>query len=117
MTNLPAESRQLELIDSPSSSHHDIFPKGEPYKCLYAVYTLDQYLNTAQKRIVLLSGGARDEDAITAAKNALARAWALVVDAVSDADLLSGSEDVLPKYQLSETLMQLHLRVLNGKCI
>ncbi|KAH6687235.1 ubiquitin carboxyl-terminal hydrolase [Plectosphaerella plurivora] len=117
LTNLPAESRQLELIDSPTSSHHDIFPKGEPYKCLYAVYTLDQYLNTAQKRIVLLSGGARDEDAITAAKNALARAWALVVDAVSDADLLSGSEDVLPKYQLSETLMQLHLRVLNDSVV
>jgi ubiquitin carboxyl-terminal hydrolase 34 len=117
LTNLPADSRQLELINSPSSGHQDIFPKGEPYKCMYAVYTLEQYLNTSRKRsVAVVAGEEEDNEGMAAAKNALARAWTLLVDAISDADLLSGSEHVLPKHQMSETLMQLYLRVLNGKC-
>ncbi|CAH0043178.1 unnamed protein product [Clonostachys solani] len=49
LINLPADTRTMEKIEDDSISQADIFPPGQPFRTLYAMYTLLKYKTLAQR--------------------------------------------------------------------
>lgn len=92
-----------------------MFPKGEPYKCLYAIYALDKYLQSTRQTLSRPAWeGVGDQGADTESSKMILRVRVLVADALADSELLEDREGVLPKHQLSSNLMGLYLETLQG---
>ncbi|KAH6712037.1 ubiquitin C-terminal hydrolase-like protein [Leptodontidium sp. MPI-SDFR-AT-0119] len=90
LVKFPVYDRMLESFES-DTAHTDIFPIGKPFKSLYAVHSLRQYIVQSPKGI------ARD--------TILTRAISLIVAAISDPNVLDqcGSDDlkdVLPLHMI-----------------
>lgn len=81
LVKFPVYDRMLELFAS-GSTHSEIFPVGKPFKSLYAVHSLRQYIAQSPKG--------------TANEVTLTRAISLIVAAISDPNVLDqcGSDDL-----------------------
>ncbi|RDL38126.1 Cysteine proteinase [Venustampulla echinocandica] len=83
LIKFPVYDRLLTDFDSEATSYTEIFPQGQPFKSLYAIHTLREYIAGQSQK-----GGVKS--------SAMARAISLVVAAISDPDVLgsSGSEEL-----------------------
>jgi len=116
LVNLPADELVLDLFHSPSSSYKEIFPAGQPFKSLYALYALRVFLNSTRRNNdgdVLLSGDASFLDL----QSALKRAMKLIVDALSDDDVVerTASKDI--EVMLFLQLIEFYQELLKGMCL
>ncbi|KAL2134738.1 hypothetical protein VTI74DRAFT_10980 [Chaetomium olivicolor] len=57
LVKLPANEKVIKAIDDASLSYVDMFPLGQPYKSLYAIHVLREYLGSWQLRA---AGARRD---------------------------------------------------------
>ncbi|KAK2025583.1 ubiquitin carboxyl-terminal hydrolase [Colletotrichum zoysiae] len=110
LTKLPADAHMLAAFDSPDTSYRQIFPTGQPFKSLYALYAMTEYIATAGRRLreVQSSIYHADDARVVAYLEALVRVRALVVEAISDRDILEGCASEALKNRLTFNLMNVY---------
>jgi ubiquitin carboxyl-terminal hydrolase 34 len=107
----------LRAFQADAISHKEIFPLGHPFKCLYAIYALREYLssrrhvsNPEQIKEDQESGPARN--ATTSYSEALARAMSLTVAAICDHEVIHRCASQELQIFLSTTLVNSLLEIL-----
>ncbi|KAK1537463.1 ubiquitin carboxyl-terminal hydrolase [Colletotrichum costaricense] len=90
LTGLPADTHMLATFDSSDASYRQVFPSGQPFKSLYALYAMTEYIGAAGRRLTEAAATLTDAvDAdVDAYLDALVRVRALVVAAISDREIL-----------------------------
>ncbi|KAF9874053.1 ubiquitin carboxyl-terminal hydrolase [Colletotrichum karsti] len=107
LIKLPADAHMLAAFDSPDTSYRQIFPLGQPFKCLYALYAMREYMDSAGRRLKEASStpATRDDAAVDAYLEALVRVRRLVVSAISDPELIESCASEMLKSRLTFSLM------------
>ncbi|KAI1143859.1 hypothetical protein F5Y05DRAFT_8632 [Hypoxylon sp. FL0543] len=100
LVSLPADDSILTAFESPTTSYRDVFPIGQPFKSLYALHALREYLSTRRLKYNVMQGSSQDcdvqEKSATDQQDALARAISLIVAAICDPEVVErGSSEVL----------------------
>ncbi|AEO57729.1 hypothetical protein MYCTH_2304264 [Thermothelomyces thermophilus ATCC 42464] len=109
LVKLPADDKLLETIGDPSVSYKDTFSLGQPFKSLYAVNALQEYLDSCRP-----GSPASDErrsherDEASGLRSApLLRSLSLVVRAISDPEIVSHCSNRELQIELSSALVSL----------
>ncbi|KAK2011477.1 ubiquitin carboxyl-terminal hydrolase [Colletotrichum eremochloae] len=110
LIKLPADAHMLAAFDSPDTSYQQIFPLGQPFKSLYALYAMTEYIATAGRRLREAESSISDADDARVGTyiEALVRVRALVVAAISDRDILGGCASEALKNRLTFNLMNVY---------
>ncbi|GKT43979.1 uncharacterized protein ColSpa_04160 [Colletotrichum spaethianum] len=100
----------LAAFDSSGTSYQQIFPSGQPFKSLYALYAMTEYIGTAGRRLKESESSISDagDSKIRAYLEALARVRTLVVAAISDREILDGCGSEALKNRLTFNLMNVY---------
>ncbi|RCI13809.1 hypothetical protein L249_8008 [Ophiocordyceps polyrhachis-furcata BCC 54312] len=111
VVRLPADGYIMSLFDKDETSYRDLFLSGQPFKSLYAIHALVEYVDTASNT------GAGNTLASTSPtsshEEALRRAQHFVVQALSDPGVLQGTTDRL-QVRLASALMQEFVALASG---
>ncbi|KAI1500599.1 ubiquitin carboxyl-terminal hydrolase [Biscogniauxia marginata] len=121
LISLPADDSILAAFENPDTSHRDVFPLGQPFKCLYALHALREYLSTRRLKnsVMQLSGKDSENRQKTAGdqEDALVKAMSLIVSAICDPNVIGkcSSEGLrlLLSLQLVENFVQLLKETMN----
>ncbi|KAF6837892.1 ubiquitin carboxyl-terminal hydrolase [Colletotrichum plurivorum] len=121
LTKLPADAHMLSEFDSPDTSYQQIFPPGQPFKSLYAMHAMKEYMDGAARRlkdaVSGLSVSSDDERrAVEAYLDALVRVRKLVVAAISDPVIIDSCESEALKNRLVFCLMNIYMLTFRGEC-
>ncbi|KAI5863136.1 hypothetical protein GGS23DRAFT_568448 [Durotheca rogersii] len=116
LASLPADDSMLAAFEDPETSYRDIFPLGQPFKSLYALHALREYLNTRRLKSNVMQVSSQDHDSqlrsTTDRQDALARAMSLIVAAICDPEVVElGSSEAL-QLQLSLDLVDNFVQLL-----
>ena len=99
-------------MDLNSASYLEIFPIGQPFKCLYAIHAIGEYVDSAGRQH---SGLTIDEAPCPdVGKKAKERAMTLVLEAIGDPDIIDGCPEGHLRSRLSLQLMSSLVRYLVG---
>jgi len=92
LIKFPVYGRLLEDFDSETSPYLDVFPLGQPFKSLYAIHALRQYVVGSSQQVSLCQYRISTRSLIfskgSVNESVLARATKLIVAAISDKDVL-----------------------------
>ncbi|CAI4218916.1 unnamed protein product [Parascedosporium putredinis] len=105
IVKLPADSHRLEVLDSNSTSYLEVFPLGQPFKCLYALYALVEYTDAARRRNNIALPSFEGDGSSNGYKEAMERALKLTFAAISDPNVIERCPSGHLKSQLSLQLM------------
>ena len=105
----------LKALQTGSVSHKEIFPLGQPFRSLYAIHALREYLSSRRRLTTPLQRLANQDAAQTATNeyaDALARALSLTIAAICDHEVIQrcASQDL--QVFLSTTLVDSLVHVL-----
>ncbi|KAM0349366.1 hypothetical protein ACHAPU_003775 [Fusarium lateritium] len=96
LVKLPTDGHFSKLIDNNSASYDDIFPRGQPFKSLYAIHALIEYtephLPGVEGPNVVPSSS---ESGFSQYSKALETAISFVVQAISDENVFDGASMLL----------------------
>ncbi|KAI0840468.1 hypothetical protein F5Y06DRAFT_262834 [Hypoxylon sp. FL0890] len=100
LVSLPADGSILTAFENPATSYRDVFPIGQPFKSLYALHALREYLSTRRLKNNVMQGSSQDceiqEKTANDQQDALAKAISLIVAAVCDPEVVErGSSEGL----------------------
>ncbi|KAK1640523.1 ubiquitin carboxyl-terminal hydrolase [Colletotrichum phormii] len=110
LTGLPADTHMLATFDSPDASYRQVFPSGQPFKSLYALYAMTEYIGAAGRRLneaMATLADTVDAD-VDAYLDALVRVRALVVAAISDREILGDCASGALQNRLTYNLMNVY---------
>ncbi|PKS12676.1 hypothetical protein jhhlp_000884 [Lomentospora prolificans] len=105
LVKLPADSHILEVLDSNSTPYLELFPLGQPFKCLYAIYALVEYTDAARRRRKTSLPSFEGDGTSNPYKEAMERVLMLIFAAISDPDVIDKCPTGHLKSQLSLQLM------------
>ncbi|KAI0187692.1 ubiquitin carboxyl-terminal hydrolase [Xylaria flabelliformis] len=109
LVSLPADDSILAAFESPSTSTRDIFPLGQPFKCLYAIHALREYLNTRRLKTTI-HASSREATTEQQLRNdqqyAVAKAISLIIAAICDPDVIGQCSNMDIRLQLSLELVE-----------
>jgi ubiquitin carboxyl-terminal hydrolase 34 len=93
-----------------------VFPLGEPFKCLYTIHALREYLSTRRLRSLAIraqgtEGESRD---IPGEKEPLLKTMSLVVAAIEDPNVIGGCPTESLQRELSFRLLDTFVQLLTG---
>ncbi|TEA16209.1 Ubiquitin carboxyl-terminal hydrolase 34 [Colletotrichum sidae] len=111
LIKLPANAHMTAAFDSADTPYRQVFPPGQPFKSLYALYAMKEYINTATHRLKEAASIPSDDEraAPEAYLEALMRVRRLIVAAVADPEIIeSGGSDHL-KNRLGFILMYTYM--------
>ncbi|OLN94047.1 Ubiquitin carboxyl-terminal hydrolase 34 [Colletotrichum chlorophyti] len=116
LTKLPTDTHMLAAFDSPDTSYQQVFPAGQPFKSLYALYAMKDFIDTAARRLKdsesVVSDG--DDPRVKAYLDALFRVRKLVVAAISDGEVLGSCTTEVLKNRLAFNLMNIYGLTFRG---
>lgn len=118
MVKLPADDKVLAAINDPSLSYLTTFPPDQPFKSLYAVYALHEYLGSRQPWSATAQTKKPDGDTSEhpgPRTSFLVRAMSLVVSAISDPQLATQCPSRELQIELGSALVGLFVSLLKGK--
>lgn len=119
VVKLPADESILQAFENTATSYQDIFPLGQPFKCLYAIHALREYLSTRRLKTQVLQVSSQDTDTQqkTALEqhNALLKAMSLLVGAICDPEIVMQCPSEALQVSLSLQLVESFLQLLKGK--
>lgn len=106
----------MELFEDSAILYRDIFPPAEPFRSLYAVHALTEYLD-AVKKISSRREGDNFSDPFpdSSYPSALVRVTSLLSQAISDPEVLNHESPGL-QLQLLTLMMSQFRRLLDGEC-
>ncbi|KAI1743518.1 hypothetical protein F4680DRAFT_347067 [Xylaria scruposa] len=108
LISLPADDSILAAFESPSTSPRDIFPLGQPFKCLYAIHALREYLSTRRLKTTMHASSREattEQQLGNEQQYAVAKAIALIIAAICDPDVIGQCSNVDIRLQLSLELV------------
>ncbi|KAI0131697.1 hypothetical protein F4776DRAFT_655185 [Hypoxylon sp. NC0597] len=116
LVSLPADDSILTAFEDTATSYRDVFPIGQPFKSLYALHALREYLSTRQLKSNAMQGSSQDcaiqEKSTNDQQDALARAISLIVAAICDPEVAErGSSEAL-RLKLSLELVDNFVQLL-----
>ncbi|KAI1808395.1 hypothetical protein F4811DRAFT_559152 [Daldinia bambusicola] len=116
LVSLPADDSILTAFEDPATSYRDIFPLGQPFKSLYALHALREYLSTRRLKSNVMQVSSQDCEAhlqsVNDHQDASAKAMALVIAAICDSEVVErGSSEAL-KLKLSLELVDNYIYLL-----
>ncbi|KAM0514975.1 hypothetical protein ACHAPE_006297 [Trichoderma viride] len=114
LVQLPTDGGIIDLFESPTATHADIFPPGQPYKSLYVIRALTEYIEAIR---LIESSDEKGKKALrfsqSSYEEALRKSYSLVVLAISNESFL---EQITPALQteLMQALMATFVRLLQN---
>lgn len=105
LITLPVDGRMLTTVGQETVTYQEIFPAGQPLKSLYALYAIQEYLNTQGS----LSKPKREEESY---ERALLRALDLIVCAICDREIVNKGSGAELKIVLALRFVELLLAIL-----
>ncbi|KAI1484153.1 hypothetical protein F4774DRAFT_405354 [Daldinia eschscholtzii] len=116
LVSLPADDSILTAFEDPATSYRDVFPLGQPFKSLYALHALREYLSTRRLKSSVMQVSSQDCEAHLKSTNdhqdASARAMSLVIAAICDSEVVErGSSEAL-QLKLSLELVESFIHLL-----
>ncbi|KAK0645991.1 hypothetical protein B0T16DRAFT_412380 [Cercophora newfieldiana] len=109
LVKLPADERTLKVIEDPTASYLDIFSRGQPFKSLYAVHAVREYLASQQRK----TPSAQLDNYLDSAGTApcpysvsVGRAMTLIVSAISDHEVVDQCANQVWRVELSSSLVE-----------
>ncbi|KAI1417598.1 hypothetical protein F5Y13DRAFT_201180, partial [Hypoxylon sp. FL1857] len=116
LVSLPADDSILTAFENPETSYRDVFPLGQPFKSLYALHALREYLSTRRLKNNVMHGSSLNceiqEKTTNDQQDALARAISLIVAAICDPEVVErGSSEAL-RLKLSLELVDNFVQLL-----
>lgn len=103
----------MAAFETTSTSYKEIFPAGHPFKSLYAVYAMKEYIESARRREYSKQPDGDVESVITYT-DALRRAVSLIAAAISDKDVTEPSSSERIEESLNLCLMNFLVQLLIG---
>ncbi|KAK7940914.1 ubiquitin c-terminal hydrolase [Apiospora aurea] len=115
LVKLPADESFLQAFEDGTATSEDIFPLGQPFKCLYAIHALREYLSTRRLKAQVSQVSEPDTDAhkrvVLDQNEALLKAASLVVTAICNTEVIGRCENetirILLTLHLVDNLVQL----------
>lgn len=107
LVTLPVDGRILTTVGQQAVTYQEIFPVGQPLKSLYALYAIQEYLDTQ-------SSLSRSNNDAVFYERALLRALTLIVCAICDRDVVDKGSGAELKILLALRLVELLLAILRG---
>jgi ubiquitin carboxyl-terminal hydrolase 34 len=114
---LPADEKALELIDDPSRQYLDTFPLGQPFKSLYAVHALHEYLGSSRPKSAASHTNGQDGDSegcLSPRAACLIRVMSLLVPAICDPKVATQCPSRELQSELGSALVELFVSLLKG---
>jgi ubiquitin carboxyl-terminal hydrolase 34 len=115
LVKLPPDDNILRVLKSPGTPCIDLFPLAHPYKSLYAIHALRDFLGSERKAAALSVDGRSDDiddESPTQYPGVLTRCMEIVVAAISDPDLISRCPNPELQTELSSALVECLVRIL-----
>jgi ubiquitin carboxyl-terminal hydrolase 34 len=117
LVKLPADEKVLEAIDNISLAYDTTFPLGQPFKSLYAIHALHEYLGSWRPGTAVPGGD--DQRPVTDGNLSpraafLIRAMSLVVMAISDPQVVAQCPNQEMQIELGSALVGLFVSLLGG---
>ncbi|KAL7626866.1 hypothetical protein AAE478_003640 [Parahypoxylon ruwenzoriense] len=116
LISLPADDSILAAFENPATSYRDVFPLGQPFKSLYALHALREYLSTRRLKSNVMQVSPQDHDSQLKSTNdqqdALARAMSLIITAICDPEVVERGSSEAMRLQLSLDLVDNFVQLL-----
>ena len=115
LIRLPVDEHVLQAFQTDSVSHRDIFPVGQPFKCLYAVHALRELLAARRRSAGPLQRSTDPERAQAATAEyagGLAKVLSLMVAALCDDEVINRCTSQELRIVLSTSLVDSLVHVL-----
>ncbi|RWA14040.1 hypothetical protein EKO27_g1099 [Xylaria grammica] len=116
LISLPADGSVLAAIESSNASPLDVFPLGQPFKSLYAIHALREYLQTRRLKNTMMHASSHEETMQQQFTNdqqdALAKAISLIVAAICDPHVIDQCSNEDMRLQLSLELVDTFAQLL-----
>ncbi|KAI0011823.1 hypothetical protein F4779DRAFT_571426 [Xylariaceae sp. FL0662B] len=116
LISLPADDSVLAAFDDSSACYKDIFPLGQPFKSLYAIHALREYLGTRRLKSSVMQTSSQDVDGQQQTtddqRDALVRAMSLIVAAICDPDVVEKCASEVMQIELSFQLVDGFVQLL-----
>ncbi|KAK2595575.1 hypothetical protein QQS21_006686 [Conoideocrella luteorostrata] len=113
LVQLPADGQFTQIFESKTTSHRDIFLKGQPFKTLYAVHAIRDHIQAARDHTFRVSTDTLvDSEILNSYKQVLRKVLRLVVDAIADSEVL----DEVPlelQLRIAGSLLQVFVKLVN----
>ncbi|KAG6074888.1 hypothetical protein E4U30_001701 [Claviceps sp. LM220 group G6] len=111
LAQLPADGEFTARFDSNDASYLDIFHKGYPFRTLYAIHAIGDYVEAAQyqrEQADLDAEGASER--LGSFQQAIEKSLRLVVDAIADPELLDGVSPAL-RLRIAGSLVRIYVKI------
>lgn len=116
---LPADESFLQAFEDGTATSEDIFPLGQPFKCLYAIHALREYLSTRRLKAQVSQISEPDTDAhrrvVLDQSEALVKATSLVVTAIRNTEVIGRCTNEAIRIMLSLHLVDNLVQLLKGR--
>ncbi|KAI1422322.1 hypothetical protein F5Y12DRAFT_717436 [Xylaria sp. FL1777] len=116
LISLPADGSVLAAIESSSASPRDVFPLGQPFKSLYAIHALREYLHTRRLKSTMMHAssqeGTMQQQFTNDQQDAIAKAISLIVAAICDPPIIDQCSNEGMRLQLSLELVDTFVQLL-----
>lgn len=116
--SLPADYSIIAAIESSDTSSRDVFPVAQPFKSLYAIYALREYLHTRRLKNTVMYASSHEATTQQQLRNdhqdAVAKAISLIVAAICDPDIIDQCSNEQMRLQLGLELADTLVQLLKG---
>ncbi|KJZ76086.1 hypothetical protein HIM_04542 [Hirsutella minnesotensis 3608] len=113
VVKLPADGFIISRFESDATSYRDLFLPGQPFKSLYALHALTEYVESVSRESSNIEPGLRQDEPSSSRAEALARSLHLVVQALSDHEVIEGITLRL-RVRLASSLLQKFIRLIQA---
>lgn len=118
LMSLPADYSIIAAFESSHTSSRDVFPVGQPFKSLYAIYALREYLHTRRLKNTVMYASSHEATTQQQLRNdhqdAVAKAISLIVAAICDPDIIDQCSNEEMRLQLGLELTDTLVQLLKG---
>ncbi|KAK8125449.1 uncharacterized protein PG998_001208 [Apiospora kogelbergensis] len=109
LVKLPADESFLQEFEDGTATSEDMFPLGQPFKCLYAIHALREYLSTRRLKAQVSQVSEPNAEAhrrvVLDQSEALLKATSLVVAAICNTEIVGQCTDETIRIMLSLNLV------------
>lgn len=118
LMSLPADYSIIAAFESSNTSSRDVFPVAQPFKSLYAIYALREYLHTRRLKNSVMYASSHEattqQQLTNDHQDAVAKAISLIVAAICDPDIIDQCSNEEMRMQLSLELADTLVQLLKG---
>ncbi|KAI1435773.1 hypothetical protein GGR50DRAFT_693844 [Xylaria sp. CBS 124048] len=118
LISLPANDSILAAFETAGTSPRDVFPLAQPFKSLYAIHALREYLNTRRLKFTMMRASSHEattsKQLIEEQQNAVAKAISLIVAAICDKDIIDQCSAGELRLKLCFELVDNFIQLLKG---